>query len=65
MTTTTDVLWEKISQDDKDEWTERLAVPGGWLYWRMVVFHGDATTTHTATMVFVPTPAISYVEKMP
>jgi len=52
-------LWEKITSDDEGDYTDRLRVPGGWIYCSRI---HDAKVA--MAMVFVPM-AIVFREEEP
>jgi hypothetical protein len=47
--------WEIVRENgDASDVTERLVVPGGWLYRTWVQFEPHGVGTHAIAMVFVP-----------
>lgn len=50
--------WEKVNSENDGSATDRLRVPGGWLY-RCTSFCGDA---FGFAMVFVPAPISAEVD---
>jgi len=50
-------LWEEAASAEEGDYTERLRVPGGWLYrcWMRTSGIGDDTAIALAT-TFVPDP---------
>lgn len=48
------VEWEQVTHET-EEYTERLPVPGGWIYCRTVVSSVRGDQLSTLAMVFVPT----------
>jgi len=50
--------WELITNKDGD-WTDRMAVPGGWLYRNTLRDDAQEHNPMLVTMVFVPGPDLA------